>query len=60
MAYTTPTQKDGDMFAHKTTDLAVRRDAAQTKPKKLSREQLAHLYKSVTRRIPKTLAILAK
>ena len=48
------------MFAHKTIDLAVRRDAAQAKPKKLPREQLERLYKSVTRRIPKTLAILAK
>jgi hypothetical protein len=35
-------------------------EAAQAKPKKLSRERLARLYKSVTRRIPKTLAILAK
>jgi len=37
-----------------------RSEAAPAKPKKLSRERLARLYKSVTRRIPKTLAILAK
>jgi|GEM_PF-4259843 len=48
------------MFAHKTASPVVRRDTAQAKPKKLSREQFERLYKSVTRRIPKTLAILAK
>ncbi len=37
-----------------------RTDAAPTKPKKLSRDRLVRLYKSVTRRIPKTLSILAK
>jgi len=60
MAYPAQREKDSDMFAHKDRASSVLRDVAVAKPKKLSRAQLERLYKSVTRRIPKTMAILAK
>ena len=41
-------------------DPATQRKPVQEKPGTTDGEQFKHLYKSVTRRIPKTLAILAK
>lgn len=59
MAYA-HTKKDNVMSSQKTVTGTTRHDAAPAKPEKLSRQELESLYQSVTRRIQKTLAILAK
>ena len=48
------------MVTRKTDAPAARRGESKAKPKTFSREQFERLYKSVVRRIPKTLDILAK
>ena len=54
------TEKEGKMSTRKAAVPDAPRDVLQAKPKKLKREQFERLYKSVTKRISRTLAILAK
>lgn len=60
MSFAELTEKEEEMFAQKKRVRTARRDVLEAKPKDVTREQFAQIYKSVTRRIPKTLAILAK
>lgn len=60
MAYTERTKKDGTMTARKQVTRHEHREVLQAKPEALSCEQFEQLHKSVSARIPKTLAILAK
>lgn len=46
--------------ARKAVAQATRREVLDAKPEKLSREEFKRLHDDVTRRIPKTLSILAK
>ena len=48
------------MTARKIVEAGSRLNVQQAKPKELTREQFERLYKRVVRRIPRTLAILAK
>ena len=60
MVYVQQIKGKGDMVARDDAALRDRQSVLKAKPKKLSREQFEELHRSVTQRIPKTLAILAK
>lgn len=60
MSYAKWKKEEGDMFARKDFVRTAQRDVLEAKPKNLTKEQFARLYESVTRRISKSLAILAK
>lgn len=60
MSYAKWKKEEGDMFARKDIVRTAQRDVLEAKPKNLTKEQFARLYESVTRRISKSLAILAK